>query len=302
MQAIDYVVNNLLVNRYLIVSLVAFYLFAFLMARRATRSGIDSDRVWSTALWTGLGAIVLGYGFYLVINLSVLLRDPSLFIGNVGITFYGVLTGGLLGARFGAKRAGLSLRRIAILAAPFLPMAIAVDRIGCLVGPQACLGGRMDAPFGVVLAGSNVARFPSHLVEGALTLLVVVAVLLIERRKPLLELAPFVIGLSSYVVIRSAVDFTRVATNIGWLQIEIALGFFAAFLAVAYFATQAVSLRLADASSESKTKSSWRMQPHRARAPRRRRGDIAGHDQASDASKAGRSSEPEEVAPARHQK
>lgn len=275
MQVVDYVVNNILANRYLIVSLVAFYAFAFLLARRAAQRGQDPDGVWSTAIWMGLGALLVGYAGFILINLPSFIRDPGLLLGNVGVTFYGVLAGGLAGAWFGARRAGLSVRYVAMLAAPLLPLVIALDRLGCVVGFNACLGGAMDAPFGIILPGNDVPRFPSHIVEGVLTLLVAGAVFLLERKKARAGLAPFVLGVGAYVLIRSAVDFTRLPINVAWIQIEITLGFFIAFLAAGYLIMRALSPRLTEVNGAPKTKDHWQIQPHRARAPRRRRSEGA---------------------------
>ncbi len=284
-QVIDYILNNLAANRYLIVSLAAYYAFAFLIARRAARRGENADKIWSLSVWMGIGALLGGYLGFLLINSAIFVQDPGLLLGNFGVTFYGVLTGGLLGAWFGASRARVGLGHVAALMAPFLPLTIALDRVGCLVGPSACLGGAMDAPFGVWFPGETVARFPSHLVEGGAALLIFAGVLLIERKRRQWDVLPFILGLGAYALVRSAVDFTRLPINPGWMQLEVAIGFFIAFLALGHLVMQALSPKLAEAAGEThKVREHYQMQPHRARAPRRKRSEHVAPEAAAPSS------------------
>lgn len=183
----------------------AFLAGLWLTSRQMVEKGLDPEKGQTMLLYVMVGG-VLGSKLYFAFDnwllgngtlTSLLFAGPG--IGCAGLTFYGGLIGGTLGAAIGCRIHDLDLRTFANCVAPALAVGQAIGRIGCfLVGDD--YGRKTDVAWGVAFPQGSPPTFdavhPTQLYEFAW--LLPVAAFLWSRRKK----SPFLIG--EYLVLNGA--------------------------------------------------------------------------------------------------
>lgn len=111
------------------------FLVSVLMAgRRFPRHGIDSD----LASDVGLGAMfggVLGAKLYFIFDhwREFLVEPFAMFFSGSGLTWYGGLLGGVIGALLVARARRIPLMLLCDVASPILGVGYAIGRLGCFL-------------------------------------------------------------------------------------------------------------------------------------------------------------------------
>lgn len=135
-------------------------------------------------------------------------------IAKSGLVFYGGLIFGIIGAFFGAKIAGVRLLDYEHVLTPYLPLAHAFGRIGCLFA-GCCYGKETDSIFSVVYetplsdAPTNLPLIPVQLYEAALNLILFFWLSKRSKNKNSPLLATY---LCAYAIIRFLIEFLRFDT------------------------------------------------------------------------------------------
>lgn len=113
------------------------------------RKGYRGEKAWDLIIWSLVGGLVGAKLYWALSHPALLAADPSgtLFSGE-GLTWYGGFAGGFAAYWVGAKVAGLPVDRTLDAAAPALPLAIAVGRVGCFLAGDD-YGRPTDSPLGV---------------------------------------------------------------------------------------------------------------------------------------------------------
>ncbi|MCL4371383.1 MAG: prolipoprotein diacylglyceryl transferase [Chloroflexi bacterium] len=125
---------------------------AFVVAlREARRKGVAEDDVYGLGAWAVLGGFVGARLLHVIDRWPEYLAQPSAIfaIQNGGLAIYGAILGGVAAGALYARRHGLSIGRMADLAAPGIVLGQAIGRIGCLIQGDA-LGAPTSLPWGVV--------------------------------------------------------------------------------------------------------------------------------------------------------
>lgn len=105
----------------------------WLTAREAKWRGILPDVVYDGALWV-IGAGVVGARlFHVIDNWSAYAANPAAIFGTAGLAIYGALIGGLIAVVVYARAKRLPVGRLLDAAAPAIPLAQAIARIGCFI-------------------------------------------------------------------------------------------------------------------------------------------------------------------------
>jgi phosphatidylglycerol:prolipoprotein diacylglycerol transferase len=202
------------------------FLFGIWIASvRAKRAGLDPTVIADVGFWVILSAIVGARAYYAVLHFEEFRGDVLAIInpfhrgmvGIGGLVMYGGFIGAILASIF-----YFSLKK-----RPFLPYAdasalsiglgVALTRIGCFL--NGCCYGSAVAHGGVNFPMSSAAGlyqheihaaglYPSQLYESAGGILIVGALLLVERKKPFTGFLFYTMGFL-YSVLRFMVDFTR---------------------------------------------------------------------------------------------
>ena len=200
---------------------VGFLVGARLLLRDTRRLGLPDEDILALLTRAGLGAIVGARLFY-VLNHLESFDSPIewLEVWEGGISLLGGIAGALILAAPEMRRRGLSFFSVMDAAAPWLPLGIAIGRVGDLIIADH-LGEPTSSPFGfrcpdVVDVGRTVGSPcpPGEVVHltAAYDLLVAAAVfVLVWRLRPRLQrrAAPTLVLAIAYASGRLALDFFR---------------------------------------------------------------------------------------------
>jgi phosphatidylglycerol---prolipoprotein diacylglyceryl transferase len=138
---------------------------AALAVWRAKRVGIDSEQVYSLALWMIIPGIIAARAFYVIEYWSVMywpayeqggisaLLSEVLNITQGGLVVYGAFTAGMAGLLIFAYRHKIPALALADLLAPSMVLGLAFGRLGCLMN-GCCYGDVCNLPWAIT--------FPQH--------------------------------------------------------------------------------------------------------------------------------------------
>lgn len=124
-------IGPLAVSPHGIFTAVGFLVGAWFFLRDTRARGFDDDIIISVLTRAGIGAVIGARLVYVANHLDQYSSVVDWFkVWQGGISLLGGLTGGLLVAWWACRRAQLDFVGLADLAAPWLPLGVAVGRIG----------------------------------------------------------------------------------------------------------------------------------------------------------------------------
>lgn len=152
----------------------------WLTAREAKRRGILPDAIYDAALWVVIAGIVGARLFHVVDNWSLYAANPAAIFGTAGLAIYGALIGGLIAVVIYSTVRHVPVWRILDAAAPAIPLAQAIARIGCFInGDNYGVPTNPPLPWSVIWTNPNamvpdrtIAYQPAQLYEGVWDLIV----------------------------------------------------------------------------------------------------------------------------------
>lgn len=193
-----------------------------LMARLASRQGVDRNRVWDFGFVIVLSALVGAKLLLIVTEFKAYSEQPSRIFTLEFLQAAGVYYGGLLGAIVGAfwffsKHRELNFWTFADLSAPCIALGQFIGRLGCFAA--GCDYGKpTDLPWAVTFTDPyaarnvgvplNVALHPSQLYE-SFAALVLFGLLFWALRSKKFPGQVFLLYLMGYSVVRFFLEFYR---------------------------------------------------------------------------------------------
>ena len=200
------------------VLLAAAYLIGLQFATvRARARGLDGNRVMDLGIYIIISALVGAKLLLVVVDFDHFRQDPVSLIRAGGV-FYGGLVLSLVVAFWYIRRHRLPIWLTCDAFAPGIALGQAVGRIGCLMA-GCCYGQPTDLPWGITftnpLAAANVGTpldvslHPTQLYESGAALLILVVLLLVERRGPSFPGRTFWTYLLLYPSARFLIEFYR---------------------------------------------------------------------------------------------
>lgn len=119
-----------------VMMLLAFVVGGQVLKHELARKGQDPELAWDLVLMAVIGGIVGARLYYVLLNYPRFAADPfGMLFARGGMVWYGGFLGAAALVVWRMRRAGMPVGRTADAAAPALPLAYAVGRIGCfLVG------------------------------------------------------------------------------------------------------------------------------------------------------------------------
>jgi phosphatidylglycerol:prolipoprotein diacylglycerol transferase len=189
----------------------------WLTAREAKRRGILPDAIYDGALWVVIGGIVGARLFHVIDNWSMYAANPAAIFGTAGLAIYGALVGGFIAVVIYTSVRQLPLWRILDAAAPAIPLAQAIARIGCFInGDNYGVPTNPPLPWSVTWTNPNamvpdrtVAYQPAQLYEGIWDL-IVFAIIWRLRTRVKTDGVLFLIYAALYSFGRFFISFVRV--------------------------------------------------------------------------------------------
>lgn len=176
-------IGNFPVHSFGVVMIVAFLVAMFMARKRATRFGLDPNKLADMSFWT----LIVGI---LGARIAFILQDLGHFLKNTkelfswqfaGLTSFGGVIAALGFMVFWAKRSGWPVRLLLDVVAPAGLVMHAIGRIGCLLN-GCCYGGQCSLPWGIHVDKIPVPMHPAQVYDALMNLAAVAFVLWVERR------------------------------------------------------------------------------------------------------------------------
>ncbi len=164
MHPILFKIGPVTVYSYGVMLATACIVASFLAERDARLENIAPYKILDLALWVFIWGIIGARLMYVLLNLKDFLGYPlrvfALWQG--GLSFYGGMVLGIgVGIRF-LKKENLDMGKIADIVAPYIVLAHAIGRIGCLLN-GCCFGKVTRLPWGIYFPGSSYLQHPTQI-------------------------------------------------------------------------------------------------------------------------------------------
>ena len=203
------------------VLLAAAYLAALQLAVvRARRQGLDGARVMDLGIYLIIAALVGAKLMLVLVDLDYFLAQPReiLSLVRAGGVFYGGLITAVAVALWLVRRYGLPMWTTADLFAPGIALGHVIGRFGCLLA-GCCYGRPTDVPWAITftdpVAADNVGTplgiplHPTQMYDAGAELLILVLLLVTERRGRPFAGRTFWLYILLYGVSRFVIEFYR---------------------------------------------------------------------------------------------
>ena len=209
--------------------LIAFgFMSAMLLAKRqAEREGEDPEQVIDLAFYLLLAGLIGARAVFILTQLDKYLQDPlQIFMfWKGGLVFYGGFIGAAVYLVYYSRRYKINFFKFADLLVPFLAMAHAFGRLGCLCA-GCCFGKVTDLPWGITFPMGSMTHqahqssgmvsiadlplpvHPTQLYEAGAEL-IMFFILISLRPKKRFHGQILLIWLAAYPVIRSVIELFR---------------------------------------------------------------------------------------------
>lgn len=150
-------IGNFTIHGYGLMIALGIIAALFLADKRAKRFSLNSDYVWSIAIWAILAGILGAKLLYIITDIKNIIADPSLLgdIGN-GFVFYGCIIGGVAAVYIYCRVKKLPFSSYFDLIMPSVALAQGFGRIGCFLA-GCCYGKATSSPFSIVFTSSDFA-------------------------------------------------------------------------------------------------------------------------------------------------
>jgi phosphatidylglycerol---prolipoprotein diacylglyceryl transferase len=203
------------------VLLAAAYLFGLQLARtRAKQRGLDANRVLDLGIYIIISALVGAKLLLLITDFKSFTADPRelLTLARSGGVFYGGLIVAVVVALWYIRRVGLPLWTTCDVFAPGIALGHVVGRFGCLFA-GCCYGKPTTKPWGITFsdpfAAANVGTplgvplHPTQVYEAGAELLILIVLLLTERKGRPFPGRTFWLYMLLYAISRFIIEFYR---------------------------------------------------------------------------------------------
>jgi phosphatidylglycerol:prolipoprotein diacylglycerol transferase len=203
------------------VLLAAAYLFGLQLARaRAKQRGLDANRVLDLGIYIIISALVGAKLLLLITDFKSFTADPRelLTLARSGGVFYGGLIVAVIVALWYIRRVGLPLWTTCDVFAPGIALGHVVGRFGCLFA-GCCFGKPTTRPWGITFtdpfAAANVgtplgvALHPTQLYEAGAELVILIVLLVTERKGRPFPGRTFWLYMLLYAISRFIIEFYR---------------------------------------------------------------------------------------------
>lgn len=199
----------------------AYLLGLWLGVRRANQAGLDGNRVMDLGIWVIIAALVGAKGLLFVVDFNHFTSSRAEFMSLLrsGGVFYGGLIAASLTCIYQLRKHQLPLWRSGDLFAPGIALGYMVGRLGCLAA--GCCYGRpapglawavtFTDPAAALNVGTplNVPLHPTQLYESLAGLVILITLLVVEKRGRSFPGRTFWQFVLMYAVSRFIIEFFR---------------------------------------------------------------------------------------------
>ena len=159
-------IGPLYIYSYGLMVAVGFAVATLLAYRHADEFGINKERIIDLGIVMLLGGIIGARIVYIALNYQYYIRNPLEIINLTkgGLVWHGAFIFGMIASGWFVKKNKINFWTAADLFAPYIALAQAFGRIGCLLN-GCCYGSAAPSGFilGVVFPGESVSRYPTQM-------------------------------------------------------------------------------------------------------------------------------------------
>jgi len=186
---------------------LAFMASTFLASRQAKKENINPEIIFNLAFIAFLSGVIGARIFYIAENLGFYLKNPLeiVMLQRGGLSWFGGFILGFSTAIIYLKNKKLPVYKILDLIAPFLALAQAIGRIGCLL--NGCCFGKVSR-FGIYFPVHEAVLIPTQ-AYSSLILVLIFAVLRFLQDRPHKEGQIIFVYLLLYCTKRFFIEFWR---------------------------------------------------------------------------------------------
>lgn len=186
---------------------VAFAVSSTLARLQAKKKSINPDIIFNFSFVVFISGIIGARILYIAENLSYYLRNPleTIMLQQGGLSWFGGLLFGLICGIVYLKKKNLSVYKILDLIIPFVALAQAIGRVGCLL--NGCCFGKVSK-FGIYFAVHNSVLIPTQIYSSLLLIFIFIILRFLQDR-PHKEGKIFFAYLLFYSVKRFFIEFWR---------------------------------------------------------------------------------------------
>lgn len=220
MHPILFEIGNWPVYSYGVLLAAAYLLGLQLAVSRAKRRGIDATKVMDLGIWIIIAALVGAKALLIVVDWDYYSRNPGEMFSifrSAGV-FYGGLVVATITGLVLIRRYRLPVWATADLYAPGIALGHVIGRMGCFFA-GCCWGRPTDLPWGITFTNPqasinvgtplNVALHPTQLYEAGAELIILVLLLVTERRGRTFDGRTFWLYMLLYAITRFVIEFYR---------------------------------------------------------------------------------------------
>ena len=160
---------------------VAFFVCAYLAGLQAKKEQADPEKIFNLCFYIFISGIIGARLFYVFYNAHFYLQHPFeiIMLQHGGLAWFGGLVFGTATAIVTIKKNKINLLKTLDLLIPFIALAQAIGRIGCLL--NGCCFGRVSQ-FGIYFKVFDQVLIPTQLYSSLLLLLIFVILRFMQER------------------------------------------------------------------------------------------------------------------------
>lgn len=186
---------------------IGFMVGSALAAFQAKKEKISPDIIFNFSFTVFISGIVGARLFYIIDNINYYVKNPTeiIMLQHGGLSWFGGLICGIVFGVVYLKKKKLSVYKIFDLLAPYVALAQAIGRIGCLL--NGCCFGEVSE-FGIYFEAHKSILIPAQLYS-SLILIIIFVILRLLQGRPHKEGGIFFSYLLLYSVKRFFIEFFR---------------------------------------------------------------------------------------------
>ena len=186
---------------------VAFLIGSSLVALQAKRQHVDPDIIFNLCFLVFISGVIGARILYVIENINYYLKEPFeiILLSRGGLSWFGGLILGFISAVAYLRKKKLPTYTILDLVIPFVALAQAMGRVGCLLN-GCCYGG--VSKYGIYFAAHELPLIPTQLYS-SLALIFIFIILRFLQDRPHREGEIFFAYLILYSAKRFFIEFWR---------------------------------------------------------------------------------------------
>jgi phosphatidylglycerol:prolipoprotein diacylglycerol transferase len=177
-------IGPFVIYSYGLLLVIAFFVSSYLACLRAKKERVDPEKIFNLCFYVFLWGIIGSRLFYVFNNASFYIRNPLeiIMLQHGGMAWFGGFIFGTSAAIVIIRKNRIDLLKTLDLLVPFIALAQAIGRIGCLL--NGCCFGRVSR-FGIYFKVFDQVLIPTQLYSSLLLLLIFIILRFIQDKKHL---------------------------------------------------------------------------------------------------------------------